>query len=229
LTKIKVLLAEDHAVVREALSALLSRYDEIDVVGGATDGRSALELAGSLKPDVLLMDLAMPGLNGVDATVQVKRSHPNIKVLMLTGYADDERVVKALQAGASGYVIKRSDPDELVLAIKSVVRGNTSFSEEIASQGRTPGLVQRARDATSSGDPLSNREREVLQLVAEGSSSQEIADRLVISLKTVEVHRSNIMSKLKARNRTDLILHAVRTGLVEIEPPMTESGRVGKE
>ncbi|HET9199464.1 MAG TPA: response regulator transcription factor [Dehalococcoidia bacterium] len=219
MAKIKVLLAEDHAVVREALSALLARYDEIDVVGGATDGRSAVDLARALKPDVLLMDLAMPGLNGVDATAQVKRSHPDIKVLMLTGYADDDRVVKALQAGASGYVIKRSDPDELVLAIKSVVRGNTYFSEEIANQGRTPALVQRARSATAK-DTLSSREREILQLVAEGSSSQQIADRLVISLKTVEVHRSNIMSKLNARNRTDLILHALRTGLVEIEPPM---------
>jgi two-component system, NarL family, response regulator NreC len=226
LSKIKVLLAEDHAVVREALSALLARYDDIDVVGGATDGRTALELAGSLKPDVLLMDLAMPGLNGVDATAQVKRSHPQIKVLMLTGYADDERVVQALRAGASGYVIKRSDPDELVLAIKSVIRGNTYFSEEIAGDGRSSGFVQRAQGPTPTGDILSSREREVLQLVAEGSSSQQIADRLVISLKTVEVHRSNIMSKLKARNRTDLILHALRTGLVEIEPPRPETRKV---
>jgi two-component system, NarL family, response regulator NreC len=225
LTRIRILLAEDHAVVREALSALLSRYDEIDVVGGATDGRTAVELAGTLKPDVLLMDLAMPGLNGVDATAQVKRANPNIKVLMLTGYADDERVVQALQAGASGYIVKRSDPDELLLAIKSVVRGNTYFSEELASRGRAPSLVERARGSTAGKDLLSTREREVLQLVAEGSSSQQIADRLVISVKTVEVHRSNIMTKLRARNRTDLILHALRTGLVEIEPPKGETSR----
>jgi DNA-binding NarL/FixJ family response regulator len=222
LTKIRVLLAEDHAVVREALSALLARYDDIDVVGGATDGRAAVELAGTLKPDVLLMDLAMPGLNGVDATAQVKRAHPNIKVLMLTGYADDERVVQALQAGASGYIIKRSDPEELLLAIKSVVRGNTYFSQELANQVGS-GYVERARDSVPGNDVLSTREREVLQLVAEGSSSQQIADRLVISVKTVEVHRSNIMSKLKARNRTDLILHAIRTGLVEVEPPTAET------
>jgi DNA-binding NarL/FixJ family response regulator len=223
LTKIRVLLAEDHAVVREALSALLARYDEIEVVGGATDGRDAVELAGTLKPDVLLMDLAMPGLNGVDATAQVKRSYPNLKVLMLTGYADDERVVQALQAGASGYIIKRSDPEELLLAIKSVVRGNTYFSQELASQGGAADFVERARDSGPGKEVLSVREREVLQLVAEGSSSQQIADRLVISVKTVEVHRSNIMGKLRARNRTDLIMHALRSGLVEIEPPTAET------
>ena len=223
MTKIRVLLAEDHAVVREALSALLDRYDEVDVVGGATDGRAAVELAATLKPDVLLMDLAMPGLNGVDATAQVKRADPNVKVLMLTGYADDERVVQALQAGASGYVIKRSDPEELLLAIKSVVRGNTYFSQELANQGGATGFVERARDTGPARELLSVREREVLQLVAEGSSSQQIADRLVISVKTVEVHRSNIMSKLRARNRTDLIMHALRSGLVEIEPPTAET------
>lgn len=211
-------------MVREALTALLARNDEIEVVGGAEDGRQAVAMAEKLAPDVLLMDLAMPGLNGVDATAQVKRQNPKIKVLMLTGYGDDRRVVEALQAGASGYIVKRSDPDELVLAIKSVHRGNTYFSAEIARDGKAPGLVAQAR-AGHVDDPLSSREREVLQLVAEGHSSQQIADRLVISLKTVEVHRSNIMTKLRARNRTDLILYALREGLIEVDPPRTETAR----
>jgi two-component system, NarL family, response regulator NreC len=225
--RIKVLIAEDHNVVREAFSALLDRYDEIEVVGGADDGRQALEMAARLKPDVLLMDLAMPGLNGVEATAQLKRSQPGIKVLMVTGYGDDERVVEALKAGASGYVLKRSDPAELLLAIQSVFRGNSYFSADIARDGRAPSLLARAREGAPES-PLSPREREVLQLVAEGYSSQQIAERLVVSLKTVEVHRSNIMSKLAARNRTDLILYALRSGIVELEPPKVGATPTGE-
>lgn len=221
MSRIKVLLAEDHGVVREAITALLARYDDLEVVGGADDGRQAVEMTERLDPDVLLMDLAMPVLNGVDATAQVKRLRPRTKVLMLTGYGDDQRVVEALQAGASGYILKRSDPDELLLAIKSVYAGNSYFSAEINRDGRGSGLVEQARSGKS--ETLSGREREVLQLVAEGYSSQQIADRLVISLKTVEVHRSNIMGKLHARNRTDLILYALRSGLVEIDPPRVGS------
>jgi DNA-binding NarL/FixJ family response regulator len=214
LPKIRVLLAEDQGVVREALGALLSRYEELDLLGAAADGREAVEMAGRLRPDVLLMDLAMPGLNGVDATAQVRKAVPNVRVLMLTGYADDNRIAEAMRAGASGYVVKRSDVDELVTAIKSVSRGNTYFSAELAQNG-----AARLGDKAVNSDPLSPREREVLQLIAEGYSSQQIADRLFISLKTVEVHRANIASKLKARSRSDLVLHAVRTGLIELEPP----------
>lgn len=216
-----MLLAEDHAVVREAISALLARYDELEVVGGADNGRQAVEMTERLQPDVLLMDLAMPGLNGVDAAVQVKKLRPRTKVLMLTGYGDDQRVVEALQAGASGYILKRSDPEELLLAIKSVHSGNSYFSAEIARDGHGSSLIEKARKKPA--ETLSAREREVLQLVAEGYSSQQVADRLVISLKTVEVHRSNIMAKLNARNRTDLILYALRNGLVEIDPPKVGS------
>lgn len=221
MTRIKVLLAEDHSVVREAISALLARYDDLEVVGGAENGRQAVEMTELLQPDVLLMDLAMPGLNGVDAAIQVKRLRPKTKVLMLTGYGDDQRVVEALQAGASGYILKRSDPEELLLAIKSVHSGNSYFSAEIARDGRGSNLIEQARKKPA--ETLSAREREVLQLVAEGYSSQQVADRLVISLKTVEVHRSNIMGKLNARNRTDLILYALRSGLVEIDPPKVGS------
>ncbi|MPZ22284.1 MAG: response regulator [Dehalococcoidia bacterium] len=218
MVSIRVLIAEDHGVVREAITALLDRYPDIDVVGGADDGRKAVELSARLRPDVILMDVAMPGLNGVDATAQIRRLQPTVKVLMLSGYGDEERVVEAMQAGASGYIIKRSDSDELLIAIKSVYRGNTYFSSELAVDGGGKALMTRARGGGPS-ESLTPREREVLQLVAEGYSSQQIADRLVISLKTVEVHRSNIMSKIKAKNRTDVVRYALRAGIVELEPP----------
>jgi len=161
------------------------------------------------------MDLAMPGLNGVEATSQIVRQNPRTKVLIVTGYVDDQRVLSALRAGAHGYVVKRSDINELLLAIQAVNLGNPYFSQSLA-HGRSP--VEYLLQARGEGpaDSLSPREREVLQLVAEGYTNQEIADRLVVSVKTVEAHKAHIMAKLKAQNRTDLIKYAIRQGIISL-------------
>ncbi len=179
--RIRVLIADDHAVLRQALRLLLEMHDEVEVVGDAADGRGAVDAAERLKPDVVLMDLVMPGLNGIDATRQLTQRIRGIKVIILTGYVDDDRLVDALRAGASGFVIKRSDVQELLLAIQAVSRGNPYISSALAD-GRSPIellMAARSSDETSE-DRLSTREREILQLVAEGHPNQGIADRLFL-------------------------------------------------
>jgi DNA-binding NarL/FixJ family response regulator len=164
------------------------------------------------------MDTVMPGLNGIEATRQIRRRLPKVKVLMLTGYQEDEQVAGALKAGASGYVIKKSDLDELLLGIQAVHRGNPYFSSSIGDGDLTDYLWQLKSNSGRVGyDLLTAREREVLQLIAEGSSNQQIAEELFISVKTVEAHRAHIMTKLHAKNRTDLIRYALRKGLVALD------------
>jgi DNA-binding NarL/FixJ family response regulator len=217
--QIRVLLADDHTLLRQALRLLLDSRPSVEVVGEATNGREAVEEAERLLPDVVLMDMVMPGLNGIDATQQIARRLPGTRVLMLSAYLEDERLVQALRAGASGYVVKSSDLDELVLAIQSVHRGNTYFSTTVSDEIAVNDLLMQAKqsDGRFGYDLLTNREREVLQLVAEGLSNQAIADELVISVKTVEAHRAHIMTKLRAKNRTDLIRYALKRGLIAIE------------
>ena len=215
---IRVLIADDHTVLRQSLRYLLEAQPGLQVVGEASTGREAVELAEKLKPDVVLMDTIMPGLNGIEATRQIRRALPKTKVLMLTGYMEDEHVAGALQAGASGYVIKKSDTDELLLGIKAVHRGNPYFSSDIGDGDLTDYLWQLKSNAGRVGyELLTTREREVLQLIAEGSSNQKIAKELFISVKTVEAHRAHIMTKLHAKNRTDLIRYAIRKGLVSLD------------
>jgi two-component system response regulator NreC len=215
---IRVLIADDHAVLRQSLRYLLASQPGIQVVGEASNGREAVELSEKLKPDVVLMDTIMPGLNGIEATRQIRRSLPRTKVLMLTGYMEDEHIAGALQAGASGYVIKKSDTDELLLGIKAVHRGNPYFSSDIGDGDLTDYLWQLKSNAGRVGyDLLTSREREVLQLIAEGASNQRIAQQLFISVKTVEAHRAHIMTKLHAKNRTDLIRYALKKGLVGLD------------
>ena len=215
---IRVLIADDHTVLRQSLRYLLEAQPGLQVVGEASTGREAVELAEKLKPDVVLMDTIMPGLNGIEATRQIRRALPKTKVLMLTGYMEDEHVAGALQAGASGYVIKKSDMDELLLGIKAVHRGNPYFSSDIGDGDLTDYLWQLKSNAGRVGyELLTTREREVLQLIAEGSSNQKIAKELFISVKTVEAHRAHIMTKLHAKNRTDLIRYAIRKGLVSLD------------
>ena len=219
--KIRILIVDDHVVLRQALRLLLEVHPEIEVVGDAGNGREATELAEKLLPDVILMDMVMPGLNGLEATRQIRRRLPRTKVLILTGYMEDEQIVAALRAGASGYVVKKSDATELVLGIQAVHRGNTYFSASISDSG-TAGeyLLQARSDEGRAGyDLLTSREREVLQLIAEGYSNQRIAQELFISVKTVEAHKAHIMSKLHARTRTDLIRYALRRGLVGVDVP----------
>ncbi|HLF72502.1 MAG TPA: response regulator transcription factor [Dehalococcoidia bacterium] len=215
---IRVLIADDHAVVRQSLRFLLEAQGGIEVVGEAANGREAVELAEKTQPDVVLMDTIMPGLNGIEATRQIRRRLPRTKVLMLTGYMEDEHVAGALKAGASGYVIKKSELDELLLGIQAVHRGNPYFSSDIGDGDLTDYLWQLKSNSGRVGyDLLTAREREVLQLIAEGSSNQKIAAELFISVKTVEAHRAHIMTKLHAKNRTDLIRYALRKGLIGLD------------
>ncbi len=219
LRRLRVLIVDDHAVLRQALRMLLDSHDELEVVGDVSNGREATRAAEELGPDVVLMDLIMPGLNGLDATRQIRKRCPNTRVLILSGYEDEEQIVEALRAGASGYLIKESEIGELMLAIQAVARGNHYFSSSL-SQGDDPNdFVLRARGDVKSGyDRLTDREREVLQLIAEGHANRMIAEQLVISVKTVEAHKAHIMSKLGARNRTDLIRYAIRRGIISLEP-----------
>ena len=221
--RIRLLVADDHALLRQALRALLDDQDALEVIGEATNGRDAVEATERLRPDVVLMDMVMPGLNGIEATRQIMKRSPSCRVLILTAYLEDERLLQALRAGAAGYVVKNSDLDEL-LAIQSVHRGNTYFSAAVSQEIAVNEVMLQAKqpEAKTGYDLLTIREREVLQLIAEGLSNQRIADELVISVKTVEAHKAHIMSKLHAGNRTDLIRYAIKRGLVGLESPDLE-------
>ena len=225
--RIRVLLVDDHTLLRQALRVMLDGQETLEIVGEATNGRDALEAAERLHPDVVLMDMVMPGLNGIEATKQIVRHVPGCRVLILTAYLEDDRLLEALRSGASGYVVKRSDLEELLLAIQSVHRGNTYFSADVSNEIAVNEVMMQAKqpEAKAGYDLLTGREREVLQLIAEGLSNQKIADELFISVKTVEAHKAHIMTKLHARNRTDLIRYAIKRGLVTLETPATDGKR----
>ena len=226
--RIRVLLVDDHTLLRQALRIMLDGQDAVEIVGEATNGREALDAAERLRPDVVLMDMVMPGLNGIEATRQIVRHVPGCRVLILTAYLEDERLLEALRSGAAGYVVKRSDLEELLLAIQSVHRGNTYFSADVSAEIAVNEVMMQAKqpEAKAGYDLLTGREREVLQLIAEGLSNQRIADELYISVKTVEAHKAHIMSKLHARNRTDLIRYAIKRGLVALETPAADEHKL---
>lgn len=213
--QIRVLVAEDQVIVRQAVSLLLDYHDELEVVGQAGNGREAVELAERVEPDVVLMDLAMPGMNGIEAARQIRKRVPSARILLLTAYADHDQIIEALRAGVSGCVVKRSDVTELVLALQTVSRGNTYFSEALAD-GRAPldFIMEAANAPQVVEDPLTDREREVLQLIVEGHQNQTIADELFISVKTVEAHKAHIKAKLRTTSDMDLLKHAMRRGMV---------------
>jgi two-component system response regulator NreC len=219
--RIRVLIVDDHAILRQALRQLLEQHAEVEVVGDASSGREAIASTEKLMPDVVLMDMVMPGLTGLEATRQIRKRFPKTRVLILTGYMEDEQIIGALRAGASGYVVKRSDTEELLLGIQAVHRGNTYFSSAISDGDAINQYLWQAKkeDGKAGYDLLTSREREVLQLIAEGFSNQRIAQELFISVKTVEAHKAHIMSKLHARNRPDLIRYALRKGLVGMDAP----------
>lgn len=226
--RIRVLVVDDHTLLRQALRSMLEAEDAIEVVGEAVNGRDAVDLAEQLRPDVVLMDMVMPGLNGIEATRQLTRRLPTARVLILTAYLEDDRLLEALRSGAAGYVVKQSDLAELMLAIQSVHRGNTYFSAAVSEEIAVNEVILRAKQPESRAgyDLLTSREREVLQLIAEGLSNQGIADSLFISVKTVEAHKAHIMNKLHARTRTDLIRYALKRGLIDLEvPDMEDEGR----
>jgi two-component system response regulator NreC len=219
LTKLKVLLVEDHAIVRQGIRSLLEEESDILVVGEAGDGSQALEQAERLSPDIVLMDLSMPGVGGIEATRQIRERFPAMRVIVLSMHESEEYVFRVLQAGASGYVLKRATTTELVLALRAVAAGSTFLSPSI-SQILIGDFVQRATSRQRDqevADLLTPRERQVLQFVAQGYSNRQIAEQLHISIKTVETHRGNMMSKLDVHDRASLIRYARESGLITLE------------
>ena len=214
---IRVLLAEDHTIVREGLKALLASTADLEVVGEVADGRQAVEAAVSLAPDVVVMDLNMPKLNGVDATREIRERPGAPKVLILSMYDGEEYVRPAIRAGASGYLLKGSGLSDLVKAIRAVANGEAFFSPAIAVILLRDSRGERNEPSKDPGDGLTKREREVLTLVGEGKSSPEIAKMLGLSVKTIEGHRGRIMAKLGVHNVAGLVRQAIRLGLVSAE------------
>lgn len=212
---IKVLLADNHAILREGLRGLLSIHPEIEVVAEAADGKEAVALASQVKPDVVLMDISMPVLNGMEAAKAIKQAHPDMKILMLTRYESEEYLFKVLQLGTSGYVLKSSASTELIWAIKTASEGLTYLSPAM-----TRFLLQKhfGKDsgARKAGGLFTQREEEVLKLIAEGHTNQEVADKLFISLKTVQSHRTHVMEKLNLHDRTELVKYAIAEGIISV-------------
>ena len=215
---IRVLLAEDHGIVREGLRSLLSATPDIQVIGEAEDGRQAVDMTEKLRPDVVVTDITMPGLNGLEATRRIRERHPGVQVVVLSMHADDEYLFQALGAGASGYLLKQSAGVELVDGIRTVHRGETYLSPSVATRVLEE-FVRRGQELAEedSYDTLTNRERDVLQQVAEGYTSREIAELLRVSVKTVETHRAHLTEKLGIRGTAGLTQYAVRKGVIRVD------------
>ncbi|NIP54915.1 MAG: response regulator [Gammaproteobacteria bacterium] len=213
---IRVLVADDHTLMRQGIRALLEDESDITVVGEAENGRVALQLVEELHPDVVLMDIAMPLLNGLDATYQIKRDHPEVTVLVLTMYDHEEYIRPVLTAGASGYVLKYAAANELVEAIRVVYQGEAVLSPGVTRLVLEDYLRQGKVQSETELDQLTPREREVLQLIAEGYTNKEISDILSLSIKTVKSHRTNLMQKLDLHNQGDIIKYAIQKKIIEI-------------
>jgi RNA polymerase sigma factor (sigma-70 family) len=213
--KLRIVLADDHTILREGLRALLTADPDFEVVGEAQDGREAVRCVEKLEPDLLLMDLSMPRMSGMDAIREIKKRYPNTRIIALTVHKTEEYILTTLQAGADGYVLKDATQDELVMAIKNVMEGKSYLSPDI-SEKVIEGYLQgkESNQSLSAWETLSQREREVLKLIAEGFKNREIAEDLCISLKTVEKHRANLMKKLDLHNAAALTVYAVERGLV---------------
>lgn len=213
--KIKVLIVDDHQVVRQGLRTFLELQEDIVVVGEATDGEMGVELVRQKQPDVVLMDLVMPRLDGIAATRQVKALAAGTKVIALTSFTEDDKVFPAIQAGASSYLLKDVSPDELVEAIRAAHRGEARLHPEIMRRLMEQVAQQNAPARESQVDAITDRELDVVRLVAQGRSNHEIAQALVISEKTVKTHISNILSKLDLDDRTQLAIYAIRKGWMD--------------
>ena len=211
----RIVIAEDHTILREGLRSLLCSDPEFDVVGEAEDGRDAIRCVEALSPDLALMDLSMPRMNGLDAIKEIKKQNPETKIIVLTVHKTEEYILATLQAGADGYLLKDATHSELVMAIKNVIAGKRYLSPGISEkviEGYLEG--RRTLKTKSSWDTLTQREREILKLIAEGYKNKEVADYLYISLKTVEKHRSNLMRKLDLHNVAALTAFAAEKGLI---------------
>ena len=216
MSKIRVIIVDDHAILREGVRALLRTQEDIDVVGEAANGEEALEQVKKLDPDVVLMDIAMPGLGGIEATIEMKKLGARARILILSQYEDREYVRRLLKAGVSGYVLKKSAGSELANAVRAVHRGGLVLDPEVA---RT--AMEEANPATPGGaDPyesLTDREKQVLKLVAEGRSNKEVAEVLGIGVKTAMSHREHVMEKLGVHNRTELVRFAIKRGVIRVD------------
>lgn len=213
--KIRVLIADDHALFREGIRTLLSGYADLEVVGEAADGREAIERARECRPDIVLMDIAMPGLGGLEATLELKKILPGVKILILTQYDNREYLYRFFKAGVSGYVLKRAAGTELVAAIRAVYQGGVFLHPEVAPavvEGYLGGIKPSEEDPY---ETLTDREKQVLKLVAEGKTNKEIAGILGISVKTAMGHRANLMEKLGIHNRAELVKFALQRGIIE--------------
>jgi NarL family two-component system response regulator LiaR len=212
---IRILIVDDHDIVREGQRALIESEPGMELVGEAKDGIEAVELADRLQPDVILMDLHMPKKDGIEATSEIKGKNPESRILVLTSFNDDEKVYSAIKAGAMGYLLKDSSPQKILKSIRKVYQGETSIGPRIAQKLMRE--IQRTSDSPRTEEPLTIREMEVIKLIAEGLSNQEIAERLVISERTVRTHVTNILGKLHLANRTQAALYALREGLADLE------------
>ncbi len=216
MTEITVLIAEDHTMVRKGLVSLLADEDHLEVVGEAADGREALQLAAKLQPEVVLLDLSMPGLNGLEAARRIKDSLPGMEIIILTRYTDREYIEQSFLAGASGFVIKNSAPEELVKAIRTVT-GGAFYLDSGLEQSLAPALLSNQAGAETLREKLTPRQREVLQLIAEGHPNRDIAGILDISVKTVETHRENLLKRLGVHSTAGLTRYAIRMGLIQLD------------
>jgi NarL family two-component system response regulator LiaR len=216
LEEISILIVDDHAIVREGQRALIDTEPGMTLVGEAKNGAEAIEMARSLNPDVIFMDLFMPGVDGIEAITAIKAQNPEACILVLTSFAEDEKVYTAVKAGALGYLLKDASPDELLTAVRNVNRGEPAMNPTIANKLMRE--LQRESVLPPTEDPLTKRELDILKLVAEGLSNQEIARKFVISERTVRTHVSNILSKLHLANRTQAALYALREGLADLDP-----------
>ena len=218
MNKIRILIADDHAVVREGTRQFLEREEDLEVVGEAADGEEAVRLVGSLSPDVAIMDISMPNIDGIEATRQIKAKYPKVAVLILSAYDDDQFVFSLLEAGAAGYLLKSVRGNELVNAIREVSAGESVLHPTIARK-----VLNRFTNITSevqkqrTQDILTEREIEVLQLAAQGSSNQQIADSLYLSLRTVQSHLNHIFNKLQVSSRTEAVVRALKEGWVTLD------------
>jgi two-component system response regulator NreC len=212
---IKILLADDHDVVRAGLQFLLQRQEDMEIVGEASDGRQVVRLAEELSPSVIVMDIAMPQLNGIDAAAQILHRDPDIKIIILSMYADEEFLVRALTAGVKGYLLKDAVQADLIRAVRAVATGRSFFSPAIAQTLAEDYVRQmQSKGTEDSYELLTEREREILQLLAEGKSNKEVATLLNVSPYTVETHRTHLMQKLNLHNTAEIVLYAVRKKIV---------------
>ena len=210
----RVLIADDHTLIRAGIRSLLEKLSGIEVVAEASDGRDVLHLVAQHQPQIVLMDIAMPNLNGLDATRELTKSFPDVRVIILSIYSDEEHVYQALRAGAAGYLLKGAATEELELAIRSVAQGETYLAPQV-SQPVIAEYLRRTK-APSAGESLSSRQRQVLQLIAEGKNTKQVALELGISVKTVESHRAQLMDRLNIHDVAGLVRYAIKMGLVNM-------------